>query len=158
MSRTIDEHNAGNTATVNCDRLPANLLVRGVCRFLRDLGYSPLTEFRVGNRRRVDVIGLNNSGKFIVIEVKASVQDYRADEKWREYLPYADFFYFAVDYNFPLEILPEDCGIMIADPYGAAVHRSSAEISLHASRRKAQMLRFAKAGADRLIRTLDPLR
>lgn len=131
-------------------------ITRGVCRFLRDLGYSPLTEFRVGDRRRVDVIGVNRAGKFLVVEVKSSVQDYKSDQKWPEYIAHGDKFYFAVDREFPLDILPPDCGIMIADSYGATVVREARDQPVHATRRKAQTLRFAKAAADRLQRLSDP--
>ena len=69
-------------------------ITRGVCRYLRNLGYSPLTEFKLISKRRVDVIGLDGKGRFIIIEIKSSVSDFRADTKWQEYIPYGDQFYF----------------------------------------------------------------
>ena len=134
----------------------ADALVRGVCRYLRHLGYSPLTEFRVGDRRRVDVMGLDRAGRFVVVEVKSSLADFRADAKWPKYLSHGDRFYFAVGRDFPLDALPADRGILIADAYGAAVHRETPEQAIHPARRKAQTLRFAKAAADRLARLNDP--
>lgn len=158
MNRTIDEQIGQGETRSATGSVPAYLLTRGVCRYLRDLGFSPLTEFRVGDRRRVDVMGLDRAGRFTVVEVKSSVQDFQTDHKWPEYLPHGDKFYFAVGHDFPIEILPDDCGILIADAYGAAVHRPATESTLHASRRKAQTLRFAKAAADRLHRANDPSR
>ena len=84
-------------------------ITRGVCRYLRNLGYSPLTEFKLISKRRVDVIGLNGKGRFIIIEIKSSVSDFRADTKWHEYPPYGDQFYFCVANGFPVEILPKGC-------------------------------------------------
>jgi hypothetical protein len=131
-------------------------IARGICRYLRNLGYSPLTEFKLLSKRRVDVIGLNKGGQFIIIEIKSSVADFRADTKWPEYLPFADEMYFAVANGFPLELLPEECGIMIADAYNAAVIRPSPVNKLNAARRRTQILRYAKTSADRLHRHNDP--
>ena len=78
-------------------------IARGVCRYLRNLGYSPLTEFKLRSKHRVDVIGLDKGGYFIVVEIKSSVTDFRADTKWQEYIPYADQMYFAVANGFPIE-------------------------------------------------------
>lgn len=131
-------------------------ITRGVCRYLRTLGYSPLTEFRLTSNRRVDVMALNNKGLYIVVEVKSSVSDFRADDKWQDYLPFADQMYFAVANGFPIEILPEDCGIIIADAYNAAILRESEIIKVNAARRKTQHVRFAKTAASRLHRMNDP--
>ena len=85
----------------------ASDITRGICRYLRNLGYSPLTEFKLLTRRRVDVIGVNKAGQFIIVEIKSSVADFRADDKWSDYIPFGDQLYFAVANGFPLEILPE---------------------------------------------------
>ncbi|MFP6713354.1 MAG: MmcB family DNA repair protein [Rhodospirillales bacterium] len=133
-------------------------IARGICRYLRNLGYSPLTEFKLLSKRRVDVIGLNKAGQFIIIEIKSSVADFRSDDKWQEYLPFSDQMYFAVANGFPLEILPDECGIMIADAYNAAVIRESQTRKLNAARRRTQIVRFAKTAADRLHLWNDPNR
>ncbi len=71
----------------------ADDIVRGVCRYLRNLGYSPLTEFKLKSNRRVDVIGLDKGGRFVIVEVKSSVTDFKTDSKWPEYLPFGDQFF-----------------------------------------------------------------
>ena len=136
----------------------ASDIARGICRYVRNLVYSPLTEFKLLSRRRVDVIGLNKAGQFIIVEIKSSVADFRSDEKWHEYLPFADQMYFAVANGFPLELLPEECGIMIADAYNAAVIRDVPVKKLNAARRRTQIVRYAKTAADRLHRLNDPNR
>ena len=131
-------------------------IARGVCRYLRNLGFSPLTEFKLRSNRRVDVIGLDNGGRFLVVEIKSSVSDFRTDDKWQEYVPYGDKMYFAVANGFPVEILPEECGVMIADAYNAAVLRDSPVRTLNAVRRRTQHVRFARTAADRLHCLNDP--
>jgi len=131
-------------------------IVRGVSRLLRDLGYEVIDEFPVGTARRVDIAGLGRDGRFVVVEVKASVADFRADAKWPDYLPFGDEFYFAVGPEFPLDRLPAGVGIIVADAYAGAVVRPAPVKSMHASRRKAQTIRFARTAAARLGARLDP--
>ncbi len=131
-------------------------LTRGVCRLLCDLGIGPITEFRLPNNRRVDVMGLDQAGSFVIVEVKSSLADFRSDAKWPEYLPWCDRFFFAVPERFPLEIIPEACGLIVADPYGAAIRRDTVVRKLHPTRRRHQMLRFALTASERLQRIYDP--
>ena len=131
-------------------------LRRGVARLLTDLGYAVLYEFKLTNGRRVDVIGLNDETEFVIVEIKSSVEDFRGDRKWREYLPYCERFYFAVPERFPERLLPGDCGVIVADAYGGAVRREASPIAVNAARRRRQVLRFALAAAGRLQRRIDP--
>src|SRR5262249_9572389 len=78
------------------------------CRHLGALGYGTLTEFPLSSGRRVDVIGLDGQGGVVIVEIKSSVEDYRGDRKWSEYLEFCDAFYFAVPEGFPQELLPPD--------------------------------------------------
>ncbi len=131
-------------------------VTRGVCRWLANLGYAALTEFKLGNGRRADVAGLSPEGRIVMIEVKSTVQDFRADDKWLDYVPYCDGFSFAVPDSFPLNILPETCGILVADRHGATVIRPAVYHRLHPARRKALTLRFAHAAGQRLANVMDP--
>lgn len=131
-------------------------LTRGVCRYLVDQGFTPLREFKLASRRRADVAGLDGQGRFVIVEVKSSAADFRADDKWRDYLPHADFFYFAVGAGFPLELLPAEVGVLIADGYAAAPHRTAPETPVNGNRRRHQLLRFARQAARQLNGTIDP--
>ncbi len=135
--------------TVNLAHRTAGI-ARGVTRLLVDLGYRTLVELPLGNGRRVDVAGLDRRGRFVVVEVKSSLADFRADCKWLEYLPYCDSFYFAVDPDFPLDILPRDVGIIVADAYDGAVHRDAPVRAMNPNRRRALTVRFAWTAAGRL--------
>ena len=134
----------------------AVLLARGVCRALADHGLATLTEFTLGSGRRVDVIGLDRGGQVTIVEVKSSLEDFRSDRKWPEYLDFCDRFFFAVPEDFPRDVLPVDCGLMAADPYGAVILRDSPDFRLNAARRRAQCLRFGLSAAERLGRLTDP--
>ncbi len=129
---------------------------RGVRRALVDLGYASLAEFRLANRRRADVIGVDEKGGFIIVEVKVTTADFLGDSKWPNYRDFCDALYFAVPPDFPAEILPDDCGLMLADDYGAEIIRTAPQHPLHASRRKALTLKFARAAAARLMTETDP--
>lgn len=131
-------------------------ITRGVCRHLANTGHAVLTEVKLPNRRRADIMALDADGRVVVVEVKSAVSDYRADGKWREYLPYCDSFAFAVAETFPADILPPDCGLIIADPFGAAVIRLMDLAPLHPARRRGLTLRFARQAAERLQRVMDP--
>jgi len=135
---------------------PAEGITRGASRYFRDLGNAILREFRLSNGRRVDLIGLDAKGRFTIVEVKSSPADFRADDKWPGYRPYCDGFYFAVGAGFPTDLIPEGCGLIVADAYGAVVRRPAPTQPMHATRRRAQVLRFGLAGAGRLERLLDP--
>lgn len=134
----------------------AQQLARGVARTLGDLGYASLFEFTLRSGRRVDVMAIEAGGEIVIVEIKISLEDFRSDTKWPEYLEFCDRFFFAVPEGFPSEILPEDCGLMIADAYGASILREAPALGLNGSRRRAQVLRFALAAAQRLNRLIDP--
>ena len=134
----------------------APLLARGVCRALDQLGYASLVEFPLANGRRADVLGLGKAGDLIIVEIKSSVADFRADRKWTGYRDFADRFYFAVPNHFPKMLIPEECGLMVADPFGAALLRDGRTMPLNGGRRRALTLRFARIATMRLRRCLDP--
>ena len=131
-------------------------LARGVVRLLAEHGYACLTEYGLGNGRRADVAGMDRGGAIVIVEIKSSLEDYRADRKWSEYLGFCDRFYFAVPDGFPRAVLPAEHGLMVADPYGAAILREAPSRALHPSRRKAQTLRFARTAARRRSGLIDP--
>jgi hypothetical protein len=134
----------------------AALLARGVCRALEQLGYASLLEFPLANGRRADILALGRGGELVIVEIKSSVADFRADRKWVQYRDFADRFYFAVPSTFPTALIPEDCGLIVADAFPASLIRDSSPSALAPARRRVVTLRFALAAAARLRRHLDP--
>jgi hypothetical protein len=131
-------------------------LCRGVCRALAQRGFATLAEVSLANGRRADVLALGRDGELVIIEIKSSVADFRSDRKWPEYRDFCDRLYFAVPEGFPLELIPPECGLIMADPFGAAFLREAPSAPLAAARRRAMLLRFASLAAGRLRRLLDP--
>lgn len=131
-------------------------LTRGVMRAFADMGHACLAELPLGNGRRVDLMALDRGGLLTIVEVKTSVADYRSDNKWREYLPYCDRFYFAVGEAFDRAVLPDGIGTMVADRYGAAIIAASLEFKMAPARRKALTLRFARTAGRRLMHLDEP--
>ena len=133
------------------------MVTEGAERLLLELGYAPLREVSLTNGRRVDLVGLNKAGEILVVEVKSGLSDFRSDTKWQEYLDYCHFFYFAVDADFPREVLdepgsmPEQTGIVIADTYGGEIVREAAVRKVNAARAKKLVHTMARVGAMRLV-------
>ena len=131
-------------------------LCRGVSRELARRGFAALAEVALANGRRADILALGRDGDLVIIEIKTSLADFRADRKWPEYRAFCDRLYFAVPAGFPLEFIPEDCGLIKADGFGAVVLREGAPHRLNPARRRALTRRFALLAAARLGRLLDP--
>lgn len=125
-------------------------VTRGAARLFAAMGWAPLLEVSLPNGRRADVMALGPKGEIAIAEVKSGLDDYRVDRKWGEYGPYCDLFYFAVDPDFPREILPEEPGLIVADSYGGAVLRDPCPgPTLAPARRKSLTLAFARLAALR---------
>jgi len=132
--------------------LGATQIARGVARLFESLGYRTLMEMRLAGGRRVDVIGLDARGRFAIAEIKSGPADFRADRKWRDYLTSCDDFYFAVAAGFPIGLLPEDTGIVVADRFGGEVSRPSNRRPMATVARNRQILLFAHTAGGRLYR------
>ena len=135
---------------------PGQLLARGVSRLLFSYGFAAVEEFVPDRGKRVDVVGLGPKGELWVIECKSSRADYMADHKWHNYLPFCDRFFWAVGADFPVELLPEETGLIIADGYDAEILRVGPETRVPPARRKQMMQKFARHAALRLQGFRDP--
>ncbi|MEW6122831.1 MAG: MmcB family DNA repair protein [Pseudomonadota bacterium] len=131
-------------------------LQRGVLRHLAALGLTGIPEFCLASGRRADIAALDGKGEITIVEIKSSIADFRADLKWPEYRPWCDRLYFAVAPDFPLEILPDDTGILVGDAFGAETIRPAPLHPVPAATRKALLIRLARAGAGSLSRLYDP--
>lgn len=136
----------------NPDIDDAQALARGAARLFWQLGYSAIPEFILPDGRRADLFCVGRKGEIAILEIKSGVADFRADNKWTDYSEYCDTFYFAVSQRFPHDLIPPQCGLVIADGFGGAIVRESPLEKLSAARRKAITLKFARAAADRVMR------
>ncbi|WP_166416116.1 MmcB family DNA repair protein [Cochlodiniinecator piscidefendens] len=138
------------------DLQPGQLLARGVCRHLRQFDFVTIEEFVPHRGLRNDVFALGPKGELWVVECKSSRADFLSDHKWRNYLEWCDRYFWAVDSDFPLDLLPDETGIIIADGYDADILRMAPEAKLPAARRKALTLKFARHAALRWQGARDP--
>jgi hypothetical protein len=134
----------------------ALMIARGVRRLLRARGFSSLTELSLTDGRRADIAAVNQEGEVLIVEVKSSPTDFRADRKWRDYAPCCDRLYFAISERTPADLMPLEAGLIVADPYGAEILREAELRRMAPASRRAVLLRFAQAAADRLHRLADP--
>ncbi|MEM6463552.1 MAG: MmcB family DNA repair protein [Pseudomonadota bacterium] len=129
----------------------ALLVRRGVQRLLYEMKHALLPELNLADGRRADLISLSEKGEFWIIEIKSSVEDLKADKKWSDYHHHCDRLFFATHSGVPLEIFPTECGMILSDGYAAEIVRDAPVHKLAPATRKALTLRFARAGADRLL-------
>ncbi|WP_245424016.1 MmcB family DNA repair protein [Methylovirgula sp. 4M-Z18] len=134
----------------------ALLIARGARRHLRQLGFATITELILPDGRRADIVALAGDGTIHIVEIKSSVADFRSDTKWPDYRVHCDHLSFAVTQDMPLDIMPQDAGLIVADAYGAAVLRDAPSHRMSGATRRAVLLRFAHAAADRLHLQEDP--
>ena len=132
------------------------LLARGMARHLAGLGFVSLEEFPPIKGLRVDLLALGRKSEIWIIECKSSRDDFMSDEKWQNYLPWCDQYFWAVPTDFPVDILPEQTGVFWADGYDAELMRDAPISTLSPARRKSIIHRFARRAARRLAVLRDP--
>jgi len=135
---------------------PGQILARGVCRHLLSHNFVTVEELVPTGGLRVDVMALGPKGDIWVIECKSSRADFQSDHKWQRYLEWCDRFFWAVDAEFPTELLPDDTGLIIADGYDAEILRMGPETKLAGARRKVMTQKFARHAALRWHSARDP--
>jgi len=131
-------------------------VARGTTRLLHAFGFSVVSELPLASGRRADLVALGADGEIWIVEIKSSVADMRADQKWIDYQLHCDRLFFATTLDVPCEIFPRDAGLIIADAYGASIMCEAPEHRLHGATRRNVMLAFARAAALRLSALADP--
>jgi hypothetical protein len=131
-------------------------VARGTRRLLRLQGFASITELVLADGRRADIVGLGRDGEILIVEIKSSLADLRADNKWPHYRAFCDRLYFAIPPFLPAEALPADAGLIVADAFGADMLREAAPRRLPGPTRRAMLIRFAQAAALRLQGLSDP--
>ena len=134
----------------------ARAIARGTARLFRSLGFSCVSELPLPSGRRADLVAMNTRGDIWIVEIKSSLEDLRADQKWQDYRMHCDRLFFAFTQDLPCEIFPPDTGLIVADAYGAHLHREAPEHRLPAPTRKLMTVRFGMAAAGRINRLVDP--
>jgi hypothetical protein len=131
-------------------------VARGTMRLLLSLGFCCVSELPLPSGRRADLVALDGGGKIWIVEIKSSVADFRADQKWQDYRLHCDRLFFATTLEVPCEIFPPDTGLIVADVFGASIICEAPEHRMPAATRKSMLLRFGHAAALRLQALADP--
>src|SRR3990172_4584097 len=131
-------------------------IARGTARLLHAHGFCVVNELALPSDRRADLVALDSGGEIWIVEIKSSVADFRADQKWPDYRAHCDRLFFATHLEVPCEIFPPDTGLIVADAFGAEFKCQAPEHRLPAATRKSMMLTIARAAALRLQSLADP--
>ncbi len=131
-------------------------VARGTARLLHAHGFCVVAELGLPSGRRADLVALDSGGEIWIVEIKSSVADFRADQKWQDYRAHCDRLFFATSQEVPCEIFPPDTGLIVADHFGAEFQCEAPEHRLSAATRKAMLLLIARAAALRLQSLIDP--
>jgi hypothetical protein len=131
-------------------------IARGTARMLHSHGFSVVSELALPSGRRADLVALDAGGEIWIVEIKSSITDFRTDQKWQDYRAHCDRLFFATSQDVPGEIFPPDTGLIVADAFGAQMVCAAPEHRLVAPTRKAMLLLFARAAAQRLQSLADP--
>ena len=129
---------------------------RGPMRLLHAHGFSVVSELPLASGRRADLVALDGKGEIWIVEIKSSIADFRADQKWMDYRLHCDRLFFATCQEVPCEIFPPDTGLIVADAFGGSFVCEAPEHRLPAATRKSMMLAFGRAAALRLQSLIDP--
>ncbi len=129
-------------------------VARGTTRLLHSLGFAVVSELPLASGRRADIVALASDGELWIVEIKSSIADLRADQKWIDYRLHCDRLFFATTLELPREIFPPDTGLIVADAFGASLVCEAPEQMRRPA--KNMLLAFARAAALRLSALADP--
>jgi hypothetical protein len=148
---TLLNVNANNPLIDGRQSSRAMMVRKGVQILLHEMRHATIPELTLASGRRADLASITPKGEIWIIEIKTSVEDFRVDRKWPDYRDFCDRLLFATHKDVPLDIFPEECGLVLSDGYGAHILREAPEHRLSAASRKAMTLCFARAAGQRLL-------
>src|SRR5262249_22210061 len=96
-------------------------IARGTTRLLHSLGFSVVSELPLASGRRADLVALGANGDVWIVEIKSSIADFRADQKWMDYRLHCDRLFVATTLEVPCDIFPLDACLIVADAYGPSI-------------------------------------
>jgi hypothetical protein len=131
-------------------------VARGTMRLLLSHGFTCVSELPLPSGRRADLVGIGRGGEIWIVEIKSSIADFRADQKWMDYRLHCDRLFFATSIEVPCEIFPKDTGLIVADGFGGEFVCAAPEHRLPAPTRKVMTLRIAQCASLRLQSLIDP--
>ena len=131
-------------------------IIQKTMQFLSLKGYKVLSEFALPNKKRVDIIAINLKRKIIIVEVKSNKKSLKYDKKWKNYLNYCNYFYFACndklkDFNFS-----ENIGVIQNNSNNIKIIRKSKYKKLSENKKKQLIFKIALSATSKFHRLIDP--
>ncbi|GBR69375.1 MmcB family DNA repair protein [Gluconobacter kanchanaburiensis] len=142
---------------------------RAVLGLCRTMNWAALNEFALpAAGRRADIMALLPDHSLTCIEVKSGLRDFQTDQKWPEYRDWSDRLFFAIDDTFPLDLIPQDVGVIVVTVSAVpaalrdsilaecTILREPAVHRLAPARRRTLLHLFGTTAASRLMSLEDP--
>ena len=101
----------------------AKVIKLEVTKYLSNKGFSCHHEVGLNKKGklRADILSFNYKRKMIIVEVKSCWKDFQTDKKWKLYIPFCNYMYFAIGTNFEIReeflntLKQEKIGLLIVD-------------------------------------------
>ena len=134
----------------------SRLILRNTMRFLANKGYQIISEFALPNKKRVDLIAINLKREILIVEVKSNIKNLKIDKKWKKYLKYCNFFYFALNNYQKVINIKKNIGIIKTNNLKTEIIQKPKYNKISIKRKSAIILKFALSAASKFHRLIDP--
>lgn len=137
------------------DKLSRKIL-QNTMRFLSTKGYRVLSEFALPNKKRVDIIGINLKKEIVIVEVKSNKSEIKLDKKWKNYLNYCNYFYFACSDKLKNFNFSEDIGIIRNNYNKIKITKESKYKKLPENKKNKLIFKITLSAISKFHRLIDP--
>ena len=125
-------------------------------QFLSLKGYKVLSEFALPNKKRVDIIAINSEKKIIIVEVKSNKNGIKNDKKWKNYLNYCNYFYFACNGKLKDLNFSKNIGIIQNTSSNIKIIKKSKYKKLSQNKKNKLIFKIALSATSKFHRLIDP--
>ena len=136
------------------DKLSRKIL-QNTMRFLSTKGYRVLSEFALPNKKRVDIIGINLKKEIVIVEVKSNKNGIKLDKKWKNYLNYCNYFYFACSEKLNLNF-SENIGIIRNNCNKIEITKEPKYKKLPENKKNKLIFKISLSAISKFHRLIDP--
>ena len=136
------------------DKLSRKIL-QNTMRFLSAKGYRVLSDFALPNKKRVDIIGINLKKEIVIVEVKSNKNGIKLDKKWKSYLNYCNYFYFACSEKLNLNF-SENIGIIRNNCNKIEITKEPKYKKLPENKKNKLIFKISLSAISKFHRLIDP--
>ena len=131
-------------------------ILQKTMRFLSLKGYKVLSEFALPNKKRVDIIALNLKKEIIIVEVKSNKNGVRLDKKWKNYLNYCNYFYFACNDKLKNFNFSKNIGVIQKKFNAIKIIKKSKYKKLSQKKKNTLIFKIALSATSKFYRLINP--